>query len=62
LIWCFASGARYEIAIENPDAVCSGVGRVTVDGELQRDPAAPVALKDDGASHQLVVILGKAPS
>ena len=54
--------ARYEIAIENPDAVCSGVGRVTVDGELQRDPAAPVALKDDGASHRLRVILGPASS
>ena len=54
--------ARYEIAIENPDAVCSGVCKVTVDGEPQRDPTAPVALKDDGASHRLRVILGPASS
>jgi cyclic beta-1,2-glucan synthetase len=54
--------ARYEIAIENPDAVCSGVCKVRLDGAVQLDATAPIALKDDGAAHRLVVSLGRAPS
>ena len=54
--------ARYEIAIENPDAVCSGVCSVSLDGAVQLDATAPITLKDDGASHRLVVSLGRAPS
>ena len=49
----------YEISVENPDKVCSGVKRIELDGQtLGVDE--PVALVDDGKTHQLCVTLGSA--
>ena len=50
--------ARYEIAVENPNAVCRGVAHAELDGRTL--PAGPtrVPLMDDGGAHQVRVILG----
>jgi cyclic beta-1,2-glucan synthetase len=48
---------RYEIRVENPDGVQSGVREVLVDGETQADGAIP--LVDDGDEHDVRVILGE---
>jgi cyclic beta-1,2-glucan synthetase len=54
--------ARYEIAVENPSGVSRGVTSLTLDGVAQPtpQPGAParVSLADDGATHQVRVILG----
>jgi cyclic beta-1,2-glucan synthetase len=49
---------RYEIAVENPDAVCRGIAHAELDGRSL--PAGPtrVPLMDDGRAHQVRVILG----
>jgi cyclic beta-1,2-glucan synthetase len=49
---------RYEIAVENPDAVCRGVAHAELDGRTL--PAGPtrVPLMDDGRAHQVRVTLG----
>jgi len=46
----------YEIAVENPQGKCRGVGRVELDGK--RVDARAVPLADDGATHRLRVVLG----
>ncbi len=47
----------YAIRVENPAGVCRGVKRIDMDGQTL-DPAADLALLDDGATHQLCVTLG----
>ena len=47
----------YEILVENPDRVCHGVSRVSLDGQNQSDGS--VTLVDDGGQHLIVVGLGK---
>ncbi len=47
----------YEIRVENPDGVQSGVREVLVDGETQSDGSIPLA--DDGVAHEVRVILGE---
>jgi cyclic beta-1,2-glucan synthetase len=49
--------AHYAIAVENPDSVGSGVFWVEVDGS--RILEQPIALRDDGANHVVVVRLGR---
>ena len=48
--------SRYRIKVENPSGVSRGLRAVEVDGVTQ--PANEVTLKDDGASHQVRVLLG----
>ena len=49
--------ATYEIVVENPHAVSSGIATIELDGHLLPD-AASVPLRDDGATHRLRVVLG----
>jgi cyclic beta-1,2-glucan synthetase len=48
---------QYEIRVENPRGVSRGVAAVTLDGRALDAPAA-VPLVDDGAVHQVHVVLG----
>jgi cyclic beta-1,2-glucan synthetase len=56
--------AHYEIAVDNPDGVCHGITTWTLDGVAQPPPLpggpARVKLVDDGATHQVRVVLGKS--
>lgn len=47
---------RYTIVVENPERRCRGVATVELDG-VPADPGA-VPLVDDGAAHQVRVVLG----
>jgi len=50
-------GTRYRIAVENPNGVCHGVSRVSLDGTLLSiDTLIP--LSDDGSEHVVQVVLG----
>ncbi|GBR46451.1 cyclic beta 1-2 glucan synthetase [Acetobacter pomorum DSM 11825] len=49
--------ARYIIAVKNPDHVCRGVRKITVDG-VQSSTLHELCMKDDGAVHKVEVILG----
>jgi cyclic beta-1,2-glucan synthetase len=49
--------ALYRITVENPNGVCRGVSRVSLDGVLL-PPGALVPLSDDGREHQVQVVLG----
>ena len=49
----------YEIAVDNPHAVCRGIVQAELDGELLPDGAS-IALHDDGGTHHLNVLLGPA--
>ena len=46
----------YHIGIKNPQGVPSGVAKITLDGAGLAESMIP--LRDDGASHQVVVHLG----
>jgi cyclic beta-1,2-glucan synthetase len=48
--------ARYEIAVENPRSVSRGVAAATLDGKALAEARVPLA--DDGAVHQVRVVLG----
>jgi cyclic beta-1,2-glucan synthetase len=54
--------ARYDIVVENPGGVCRGVARWALDGVAQLSSPAGCPLRlnltDDGATHQVSVILG----
>jgi cyclic beta-1,2-glucan synthetase len=50
--------ARYDIVVENPDAVSTGIAKLVVDGESLDASRGRVALKDDGAVHEVLVTLG----
>jgi cyclic beta-1,2-glucan glucanotransferase len=55
---CFKyCSARYEIVVENPDAVCGGVIRTELDGVAV--PGQRIPLRDDGATHHVRVTLGQ---
>jgi cyclic beta-1,2-glucan synthetase len=49
---------RYEIAVENPNGVSSGVSRAELDGKALTAGAARINLKDDGIIHRIRVQLG----
>jgi cyclic beta-1,2-glucan synthetase len=48
---------RYRINVENPNGVCRGVSRVSVDG-IALPGEALVALTDDAREHEVRVVLG----
>ncbi len=50
--------ATYDIVVENPNRVTSNVAEVHLDGTKLADDNRTIALKDDGASHRVLVILG----
>lgn len=50
--------STYEIAIDNPAGVSRGVAHVELDGEDLSDRGGLVQLIDDGARHQVRVVLG----
>ena len=45
--------ARYEIVVENPHGVSSGIGRMELDGERLATGAARFNLNDDGVVHRI---------
>jgi len=49
--------ARYEIKVENPGNVSRGIARAELDGKLLPN-SANISLVDDGAQHQVLVVLG----
>ena len=55
--WRFGR-TRYEITVTNPERRCRGVGAVRLDG-IAVDPRA-IALVDDGGTHDVRVVLGRA--
>ena len=48
----------YEIRVENPQNVSSGVAHIILDREKLAENTIP--LVDDGASHEVMIVLGKA--
>jgi cyclic beta-1,2-glucan glucanotransferase len=50
--------ARYQIAVSNPNGVSHGVSRISLDGKRVPPSDAGIALSDDGADHDLQVVLG----
>jgi cyclic beta-1,2-glucan synthetase len=50
--------ARYEIVVENPDGVQTGIVHATLDGEYIEARPVLIDLTDDGATHHLRVRLG----
>jgi cyclic beta-1,2-glucan synthetase len=51
--------ARYEISVENPLGVCRGILAAKLDGKMLEGSARSlIPLADDGATHQLQIILG----
>jgi len=50
--------SRYEILVENPDGVSSGIVSALVDGIAVTSRPVNIPLVDDGATHQVLVRLG----
>jgi cyclic beta-1,2-glucan synthetase len=50
--------SRYEIVVENPDQVATGIASALVDGSAVDHQPLRLALVNDGATHQLRVRLG----
>ena len=50
--------ARYEIVVENPNAVSRGVASRELDGRTLADGEVAIPLVDDGAAHRIRVVLG----
>jgi len=48
--------ATYEIVVDNPHSVSTGIASAELDGQLLPGPS--VALRDDGATHRLKIVLG----
>ncbi len=56
-------GASYEVVVENPDGVQTGVAAVRLDGEdvaLEEGVPASVPWRDDGGTHRVEIRLGSA--
>jgi cyclic beta-1,2-glucan synthetase len=56
IVWRFGR-TRYEISVSNPDHRCRGIAEAVLDGN-RVDPAA-IPLVDDGATHQVRVVVGE---
>jgi cyclic beta-1,2-glucan synthetase len=52
------ASANYEITVENPRGVAQGVTRIDLDGVQLERPEQGFALRDDGKTHQVRVVLG----
>jgi cyclic beta-1,2-glucan synthetase len=52
------ASARYEISVENPNGVSCGVMSTVVDGAALPRGTSRIPLQDDGATHQVRVVLG----
>jgi cyclic beta-1,2-glucan synthetase len=50
--------STYRIEVENPDGVCRGIARITLDDEAREDEAL-IPLVDDGCEHRVGVLLGQ---
>jgi cyclic beta-1,2-glucan synthetase len=51
--------ARYDIAVENPLGVCTGILAIKLDGKiLTAQQTMPIPLVDDGATHKVQLVLG----
>jgi cyclic beta-1,2-glucan synthetase len=50
--------ARYEIVVENPNAVSRGVASRELDGRALAASEVAISLVDDGANHRIRVVLG----
>jgi cyclic beta-1,2-glucan synthetase len=50
--------ARYEIQVENPQGVSDRIQLATLDGETLPGNKAGIPLTDDGATHQIRIVLG----
>ena len=51
--------SRYEISVENPLEVCTGILAVKLDGEtVTGERKGVIALVDDGATHKVTIVLG----
>jgi cyclic beta-1,2-glucan synthetase len=50
---------RYEILVENPDGVSSGMAHAELDGRSLPDGLTRIQLVDDGRTHSLRLVLGK---
>lgn len=55
VVWRFGQ-TRYEIAVANPEGRCRGLAKAELDGAPVDAKAIP--LTDDGATHQVRVVLG----
>ena len=53
-------GVEYEIAVTNPDGVCSGVRSLRVDGR-EVDPGGPIPVAPGAERVSVEVVLGRAP-
>src|SRR5687767_7373689 len=52
------ASARYEIVVENPNAVSRGIASIVVDDVPAQDGASQILLRDDGALHRVRIVLG----
>jgi cyclic beta-1,2-glucan glucanotransferase len=51
--------ARYDITVENPLGVCTGILAIKLDGKiLTAQQTMPIPLVDDGATHKVQLVLG----
>jgi cyclic beta-1,2-glucan synthetase len=50
--------SRYEIAVENPSGVSRGISSIAIDGIALTSSGGSVPLVNDGATHQVRVVLG----
>jgi cyclic beta-1,2-glucan synthetase len=53
--------ARYDIAVANPHGVCRGVTQVELDGQLLSGNPVVIPLSNDGAVHQVRVVMDNTP-
>jgi cyclic beta-1,2-glucan synthetase len=58
IVWRFLD-SRYEITVSNPRRLCRGVGAATLDGAPISAMAIP--LVNDGATHDVRILLGEPP-
>jgi cyclic beta-1,2-glucan glucanotransferase len=57
IVWRFGR-TRYEIAVSNPEHRCRGIAEAELDGSPVDHRSIPLA--DDGGTHQVRLVLGKA--
>ncbi|MEO9133309.1 MAG: hypothetical protein ABI240_19135, partial [Sphingomonas sp.] len=53
---------RFDIHVDNPDHVARGIASARMDGRLLTQRPLRFELPDDGASHEVMIILGSQPS